>query len=51
MTDDSDEALGWIVDAFNAAAEAHTEAELSPHGPQPAEAAQERNHQRTVRPD
>jgi uncharacterized protein (TIGR00730 family) len=51
MTDDSDEAVGWIIDAFSGAAAAQTEAELSPHGKQPAEAAQERNDQRTRRPD
>ena len=51
MTDDTDEALDWIVQAFAAEDAAREEAEASPHGTQPAMAARERNQQRTTRPE
>ena len=51
MTDDTDEALEWIIEAFASAEEARIEAEASPASAEQAVAAQERSHQRTTQPD
>ncbi|MEA2677987.1 MAG: hypothetical protein QOJ81_2128 [Chloroflexota bacterium] len=51
LTDDTDEALKWILAAFAAAEEARVEAMVSPKGPEHEEAHQEREHQRHRRPD
>jgi uncharacterized protein (TIGR00730 family) len=51
VTDDTDEALAWLVEAFAAAEAAREEAAASPRGKEPAEADQERSQQRTARPE
>ena len=51
MTDDNDEALRWILEAFASAEEARVETMISPKGPEHAEAHQERREQSTRRPE
>jgi uncharacterized protein (TIGR00730 family) len=51
VTEDVDEAVAWIEKAFVKANEAARSAAKSPHGREPAEAAQERRHQVTARPE
>ena len=51
MTDDTDQALKWILEGFANAEEARLEALVSPEGPQQADADQEKEHQRHRRPD
>jgi uncharacterized protein (TIGR00730 family) len=51
VTDDIDEAVSWIERAFVKANEADRAAENSPAGKESAEAAQERRHQVTARPE
>jgi uncharacterized protein (TIGR00730 family) len=51
MTDDNDETLRWILEAFANAEEARVEALVSPRGPEHAEAHQEKREQRTTRPE
>jgi hypothetical protein len=51
MTDDTDQAVKWILEAFAAAEEARVEALVSPQGPEHAEASEEKAHQRHSRPD
>jgi uncharacterized protein (TIGR00730 family) len=51
MTDDTDQALKWILEAFANAEEARVEMMVSPKGPEHAEADQEKEHQRHRRPD
>ena len=50
-TDDTDQAMKWIIEAYAAAGEARVETLVSPKGPEHAEAQQELNHQRHRRPD
>ena len=51
ITDDTDEAMTWIIAAFAAADEARAEADAIPHGSHGVLAAQERNDLRTARPE
>jgi uncharacterized protein (TIGR00730 family) len=51
VTEDLDEAVAWIERAFVKADEAARAAESSPVGKEHAEAAQERRHQVTARPE
>ena len=51
MTDDNDEAVKWILEAFAAAEQARVEAAVSPKGAEHEVALQERKEQRTARPD
>ena len=51
MTDDTDQAVKWILEAFAAAEEARVEALASPKGAEQEEADQEKGHQRHRRPD
>src|SRR5215213_9922513 len=47
VTDDNDEIVGWIEESFADADEAREETERAPEGEEPAEAARERDQQRT----
>jgi uncharacterized protein (TIGR00730 family) len=51
ITEDVDDAVAWIEKAFVKADQAARKAEKSPVGKEPAEAAQERRHQVTARPE
>ena len=51
ITEDVDEAVAWIDKAFVQADQAARKARKSPAGKEPAEAAQERRHQVTARPE
>ena len=51
VTDDLDDVTRWIEKSFVDADAAMQEAEQSPAGREPAEAAQERRHQVTTRPE
>lgn len=51
VTDDNDEALAWIEESFADEAAARAEIETSPRGEEPAEAAEEKKHQRTTKPE
>ena len=51
LTDDTEQALKWILEAFAAAEEARVEALTSPKGPEHAEAKEEVSHQRHRQPD
>jgi uncharacterized protein (TIGR00730 family) len=51
MTDDTDQAVNWILEALAAAEEARVEAMVSPKGPEHAVAHDERSKQRHARPD
>jgi uncharacterized protein (TIGR00730 family) len=51
MTDDTDQAVRWILEALAAAEEARVETMVSPEGPEHAEAEQELSKQRHRRPD
>jgi hypothetical protein len=51
LTDDTDQVLKWILEAYAAAEEARVETLVSPKGPEHAEAQQEQSHQRHRRPD
>ena len=51
MTDDTDEVVKWILEAFAAAEEARVEALASPKGPDHEDSDQEKSHQRHRRPD
>jgi hypothetical protein len=50
LTDDTDQIVKWILEAFAAAEEARVEALVSPKGPEHEEAHQERQAQRAPRP-
>jgi uncharacterized protein (TIGR00730 family) len=50
-TDDTDQAMKWILEAYAAAEEARVETLASPTGPEHAEAQQELSQQRHRRPD
>jgi len=50
-TDDTDQAMKWIIEAYAAAEEARVETLVSPNGPEHAEALQELSQQRHRRPD
>ncbi len=50
MTDDTDQIVKWILEAFAAAEEARVEAMVSPEGPEREDAHQERQAQRAPRP-
>ena len=51
VTDDNDDVMTWIEQSFIAADRQERAAEASPVGKEPAEAAQERGHQVTARPE
>jgi uncharacterized protein (TIGR00730 family) len=51
VTDDTEQALKWILEAYASAEEARVETLVSPKGPERAEAQQELNQQRHRRPD
>jgi predicted Rossmann-fold nucleotide-binding protein len=51
VTDDTDQAVKWILEALAAAEEARVETMVSPEGPEHAEAEQELSKQRHRRPD
>jgi uncharacterized protein (TIGR00730 family) len=51
LTDDTDQAVKWILEAFAAAEEARVEALVSPKGPEHEDAQQEKSEQRHRRPD
>ncbi|MEP7378886.1 MAG: TIGR00730 family Rossman fold protein [Chloroflexota bacterium] len=51
MTDDTEQATKWILEAFANAEEARVEALVSPKGAEHADADQEKDHQRHRRPD
>ena len=50
LTDDTDQIVKWILEAFAEAEEARVEAMVSPKGPEAEEAHQERQAQRAPRP-